>query len=100
MTYREWFRATCYDFGLPEEKINVIMFNQDLNPDDEADKIKAKAALCREFASIIPLANVSEGGFSKSYNMEAINTWYRLNCASVGMKDITKPSVRNKSNIW
>lgn len=100
MTYREWFQATCYDFGLPEEKINVIMFNQDINPDGEADKYIAKKALCKEFATIIPLANVTEGGFSKTYNMEAISKWYSLNCASVGMRDVNRPSVRNRSNIW
>lgn len=100
MTYREWFQATCFDFGLPEEKINVIMFNQGINPDAEADRTIAKRALCKEFATIIPLANVSEGGFSKSYNMDAIKAWYRMTCDEVGMRDLNRPSVRNKSNMW
>lgn len=100
MTYRQWFQATCFEFGFTDERLDVIMFNQDINPDAEADKTIAKRALCKEFATIIPLANVSEGGFSKSYNMEAIKMWYSLNCASVGMRDVSKPSVRNRSNIW
>lgn len=101
MTYRDWFKATCEDFNISDGKLEVIMVNQGLNPDEEVDVFKAKKALCLEFATIIPMySSVSEGGFSKSYNMEAIKIWYSRMCKSVGVRDVTKPSLKNKSNIW
>lgn len=101
MTYREWFKATCEDFDMSDAKIDVIMVNQNINPDEDVEPKRAKKALCAEFATLIPMiASKSEGGYSVSYNLEAIKSWYRITCAELGKADATKPRVRNKSNIW
>ena len=69
-------------------------------PDAEVDTTTAKRALCKEFGSIIPLANVSEGGYSVSWNWEAIKFWYNQTCSELGITPITTPKVRNRSNRW
>ena len=79
------------------------MANQtELIPDAEAnvDTKTAKTALVKEFASIIPLANVSEGGYSVSWNMEAVKLWYNQTCDELGITPAEKPKVRDRSNIW
>lgn len=103
MTYKEWITKTAAKFQIGSEDVELILCNQsNLIPDPEAnvDPITAKKALCLEFGTLIPLANVSEGGYSISWNWEAIKFWYNGTCAEVGITPITKPKIRNKSNIW
>lgn len=75
MTYKEWFSRTVSRFGVEGGDVDLMLANQQdaiPDPDAEVDTTTAKRALCKEFGSIIPLANVSEGGYSVSWNWEAI----------------------------
>ena len=103
MTYKEWMTRTASRFQIGEADAELILTNQaDLIPDPESqvDVRTAKTALCREFATVIPLANVSEGGYSISWNIEALKLWYSTTCAELGLQDVTKPKIRNKSYLW
>jgi hypothetical protein len=103
MTYREWITATAKRFTIGTADVELILFNQRaLIPDEnaEADITTAKTALCREFANIIPLMNVSEGGYSVSWNMEAIKFWYNQACAELGLIPVGKPKIKDRSNRW
>lgn len=103
MTYKEWFTATGRRFGIEGGDVDLILANQiDLIPDENAqvDPTTAKTALVKEFASVIPLANVSEGGYAVSWNWEAIKFWYETTCGELGLTPANKPKVRNRSNRW
>lgn len=103
MTYIEWIKATVSRFNISEEEARLIATNQSAlipNPEEQVDVITAKKALCLEFSSVLPLANVNEGGYSITWNMEAIKMYYRSLCAEVGLNDVTKPKIRNASNRW
>jgi len=103
MTYREWITATAKRFGATAEDVELILANQTaLIPDAEADAdpTTAKKALVAEFASVIPLANVSEGGYNVSWNWEAVKMWYDITCGELGITPSNKPKVRNRSNVW
>ncbi|MDR1459788.1 MAG: hypothetical protein LBI60_06210 [Bacteroidales bacterium] len=103
MTYKEWITATAKRFTIGTADVELILFNQrGLIPDEnaEADITTAKTALCREFANLIPIADISEGGYSTSYNLDAIKLWYNQTCSELGLIPTGKPKIRNKSNIW
>lgn len=103
MTYKEWFSRTVSRFGVEGGDVDLMLANQQdaiPDPDAEVDTTTAKRALCKEFGSIIPLANVSEGGYSVSWNWEAIKFWYNQTCSELGITSITTPKVRNRSNRW
>ena len=103
MTYKEWITTTVKRFGVKAEDVELILANQKaLIPDEnaEADPTTAKTALVKEFASVIPLANVSEGGYSVSWNWEAITMWYNITCGELGIIPANKTKVRNRSNVW
>lgn len=90
-------------FQLSADDIDLVLTNRaDLIPDADAvvDVTTAKTALCKEFASVIPLANVSEGGYSITWNWDALKLWYSQTCAELGLPDVTKPQIRNKSFVW
>ena len=103
MTYKEWFSRTVSRFGVEGGDVDLMLANQQdaiPDPDAEVDTTTAKRALCKEFGSIIPLANVSEGGYSVSWNWEAIKFWYNQTCSELGITPMTTPMVRNRSNRW
>ena len=103
MTYKEWFSHTVSRFGVEGGDVDLMLANQQdaiPDPDAEVDTTTAKRALCKEFGSIIPLANVSEGGYSVSWNWETIKFWYNQTCSELGITPMTTPKVRNRSNRW
>jgi hypothetical protein len=106
MTYKEWITATAQRFTIGTADVELILFNQRtliLDENADADVTTAKKALCREFANLIPMANIGEGGYSITWNWEAIKFWYRQTCSEIGLTPIDfgdKPKIRNKSNVW
>lgn len=61
MTYKEWITKTVGKFQLSADDVDLILCNQSgLIPDPDApvDVRKAKTAICREFTTLIPLANI------------------------------------------
>lgn len=103
MTYKEWISATTARFHLTESDVELILVNQKTlipNPDSEVDVRIAKRALIAEFSSVIPLANLSEGGYSVSWNMDAIKLWHKSMCQELGVKPITTAKIQDRSNIW
>lgn len=100
MTYKKWMQLTGAKFNLSEDDIELIAANQGIDLEAEADVTTAKKALVSEFALVIPMANVTEGGYSLSWNMEALKLWYRQACSELGITPVTTPSIRNASNRW
>lgn len=103
MTYREWITATVARMNINGTDVDLILTNQaDLIPDETAqvDIRTAKLALCHEFASILPMANISEGGYSISWNMEAVKVWYNSMCRELGIASVFNPKVKGRSDLW
>lgn len=100
MTYAEWMQAMGQRFGMTETDINLVAVNQAIDINEDVDIVKAKTALVREFATIIPMANVTEGGYTLTWNMEAVKMWYNATCQELGIEPATAPRIRNASNRW
>lgn len=104
MTYREYIKAVTAGFGASSADVDVILVNQSKlipNPDAGVDPLTAKKALCKEFATFLPMASsISEGGYSISWNMDAIRLWYKATCRELGIEDVTKPKVKGRSDLW
>lgn len=88
MTNKEYLTATLSRFGLTETDVNLIILNQNINEVESVRVPEMKAALYSEFTSIIPLADVSEGGYSIKWNMEAIKLWYSQLANELGRDNI------------
>ena len=88
MTNREYITSIVARFGLSESDVNLILFNHQLDEEETAVVDTIKKVLYDEFSSLIPLANVSEEGFSQSWNMQAVKLWYSLLAKDLGLPNI------------
>ena len=87
-------------FNISSTDVELILVNQGIDPEETVDVTKAKTALCKEFALVMPMANISEGGYSLTWNMDAVKLWYKQTAAELGLPDASAPKIRNRSNIW
>lgn len=87
MNYKEYLTATLSRFNLSDADIDLIIINQGLEG-DELDVKTAKMAIFKEFSLILPLANISEGGLSISWNIDALKMWYSQLANELGEVDL------------
>lgn len=88
MTNREYLQQTLGKFNVAPEEIDLVLINQGLNGDEYVDVPAARLALYEEFATLLPIAEISEGGFSIRWNMAAIKLWYSNLARQLGRPDI------------
>lgn len=105
MTYREWFIQTTGKFGMKAEDVELILTNQQdaiPNPDAVVDVTVARRALVAEAEELIPMANITEGGYSVSWDRQAFFVWYKATCKKLGIEDTLTPhpTATDRSNIW
>lgn len=104
MTNREYIQKTLSRFNVDDDQIELILVDNDLDGDSNVVVSSCKAALYASMSSILPatIANVSEGGYSLSWNVEGLKLWYNALCREIGKDNVLvpKPKVRNRSNCW
>lgn len=89
MTTREYLTATLSKFNVSEKDIDLLYVNQGIETED-LDVNAVKLAIYNEFSSLLPLANISEGGLSITWNMDALKIWYSLLAKQLGKEDVLK----------
>lgn len=103
MNYKEWFQKTCARFMLSADEVDLLLVNQSgriPDPDAEVDVALAQRALFEEVGTLLPMYDVSEGGYSLHWNWNALQMWYRMMAKKFNLDDVTKPKIRNRSNLW
>lgn len=105
MTYREWFKQTTAKFGMTSGDVELILTNQQdaiPNPDAAVDVTVARHALIAEAEVLIPMANITEGGYSITWNKDAFFAWYRATCKKIGVEDnlTPHPTATDRSDLW
>lgn len=103
-TNKEYLVAATKALNLSEEDIEIIMMKSNVNPDADANVRECDMALYKRFSVVLGSAmqNVTEGGYSVSWNMEAVKMFYVSLCEDLGTKNVLvgRPKVRNRSNMW
>lgn len=100
-TNRQYLEATLSRFNISEVHVDLIISEHpELNGD--LDVRKSKLAIYQSMSTIIPIADVSEGGYSVTWNMDALKMWYSALCKELGKKNVLdgQPKIRNRSNLW
>lgn len=90
--------------NLEEGDIDIILLKGGIDADQPADVSACDLAVYNRFSAVLKavMCNVSEGGYSISWNMEAVKMFYRALCNELGKDDVLveRPKIRNRSNMW
>lgn len=102
-TNKEYLTKSLARFNVTEDDVDLILVDSGLDGEADLDVRAAKLAIYKSMSSILPTANISEGGYSISWNMDALKMWYSALCKELGKEDVLaakKRKVRNRSNCW
>ncbi|MBO9660062.1 MAG: hypothetical protein J7527_14675 [Chitinophagaceae bacterium] len=108
MTNKEYITYHLGRFGLADTDIDFILLEAGIDPEGTVSTAEEKQSLKLAMHSQVPLLiaglnNVSEGGYSVTWNIEGIKAWYSVLSTEIGEDDqlaTPKPVIRDKSNMW
>lgn len=101
MTYKEYITKTLNRFYVSPDDIEILMLNQAIDSEADVDVHAAKMAVYKEFSSILPVANMSEGGSSVTWITENVLAWYSLLASELSMPDVMNDNtVKDLSAYW
>jgi len=106
MTYKQYISKTLRKFDITEDDVDLLILNQAgiiPGPDVDVDVALAKKALAMEFGSLVPFADITEGGYSNKWNWSAIKLWYNALCREIGIEPVSEkvqPTVTSMTDLW
>ena len=101
MTYKEYLTKTLSRLYVSPDDIDILILNQGINPEEEVDVHAAKMAVYNEMSSILPLANMSEGGTSITWINDNVLRWYSLLASELGMPDVLNDNtIKDLTSYW
>lgn len=104
MTNKEYIEKSLKGLNLSQDDIIIILLKADLEADAVVDVKGCDNAIYNRFSIVLKntLQNVSEGGYSVSWNIEAVKLYYSSLCAELGKENVLtgRAKVYNRSNFW
>lgn len=104
MTNKEYLTKLLSGLNISEDDIDIILLKSNLQTDEKAQVSVCDNAVYNRMSVVLKstLQNVSESGYSISWNMEAVKVFYQSLCNELGKPNVlfNKPKLRNRSNIW
>lgn len=104
MTNKQYLAKSLNGLNLSEDDIEVILLKSGIDGENTVDVHACDKAVYKRMSVILKGAtqNVTEGGYSISWNMEAVKLFYNALCNELGLENVLvgRPKVRNRSNYW
>jgi hypothetical protein len=104
MTNKEYLTKSLNGLNLSEDDIDIILLKSGINGESIVDVQSCDKAVYNRMSVILKgeTQNISEGGYSISWNMEAVKLFYNSLCNELGLENVLfgRPKVRNRSNFW
>lgn len=104
MTNKEYLTKSLSGLNVSDDDIDIILMKSSIDGNADVDVRGCDVAIYRRMSVILKgvTQNVTEGGYSVSWNMEAVKLFYNSLCGGLGLENvlIARPKIRNRSNIW
>ena len=104
MTNKEYLTKLLSGLNVSEDDIDIILLKSGLNAEDDVAFQDCDKAVYNRMSVILKgtTQNISEGGYSISWNMEAVKLFYNSLCNELGLENalVGRPKVRNRSDVW
>lgn len=104
MTNKEYLTKSLNGLNISEDDIDIILLKGGLEADGVVDITACDMSVYNRMSVVLKgmTQNVSEGGYSISWNMDAVKLFYNALCNELGKENVlvARPKIRNRSNIW
>lgn len=104
MTNKQYLTKSLNGLDVSNDDIDIIILKAGLDCDAKVDFTACDKAVYNRMSIVLKgtTQNVSEGGYSVSWNMEAVKLYYNALCNELGLENVLvgRPKIRNKSNAW
>jgi hypothetical protein len=104
MTNKEYVTQSLNGLNVSSDDIELILLKASLCGDDGVDVPACDKAVYNRMSVVLKgmAQNVSEGGYSVAWNMEAVKMYYNALCCELGKENVLvgRPKVRNRSAYW
>ena len=104
MTNKQYLTKTLAGLNMSEDDIDVILVKSSLDADADVDVRSCDMATYNRMSVLFKgvLQNVSEGGYSISWNIDAVKLYYNALCNELGQENVlfSRPKVRSRSHLW
>lgn len=104
---KEYISATLGGFNVSDDDIDLILLKAGMNGEGPIDIQRCDDAIYNRLSVVLKAAsaNVSEGGYSVSWNMEALKLYYATLCSELGKpnkleQSVPQPRIKNMSDVW
>ena len=101
MTNKQYLTKSLDGLNVSEDDIDVILLKGGLDGEATADVRACDFAVYSRMSVVLKVAtqNVSQGGYSVSWNMEAVKMFYKALCYELNLPNM-RPKIRNRSDYW
>lgn len=104
MTNKQYLIKSLNGLNVSEDDIDIILLKAGLDGDGNVEITDCDKAVYNRMSIVLKGAtqNVSEGGYSISWNIEAVKLYYNALCNELGVENVLvgRPKIRNRSNVW
>lgn len=104
MTNKQYLTTLLNGLNVLQEDIDIILLKSAIEADALVDTMACDTAVYNRMSIVLKgtAQNVQEGGYSISWNMEAVKLFYNALCNELGFENVLvgRPKVRNRSNYW
>lgn len=104
MTNKQYLIKSLNGLNVSEDDIDIILLKAGLDGDGNVEITACDKAVYNRMSIVLKGAtqNVSEGGYSISWNIEAVKLYYNALCNELGVENVLvgRPKIRNRSNVW
>jgi hypothetical protein len=104
MTNKQYISKSLNGLNVSEDDIDIIIAKAKIDADSTADVEACDKAVHKRFSVVLKgmTQNISEGGYSISWNMDAVKMYYNALCNEYGLENVlnARPIIRDRSNMW
>lgn len=104
MTNKQYLTKTLNGLNISADDIDIIMLKAGIDADADVSTTDCDNAVYKRMSVVLKgmTQNVTEGGYSVTWNMDAVKLFYTALCNELGKENVlfSRPKIRNKSNIW
>lgn len=98
-TNREYLNGILSGFGITDTTVDLIIADHP-GLEGQLNTSACKLAIYDSIPTFLPVADVSQGGYSVTWDVERLKMWFAALCKDLGKPNPYGSTIKNRSNYW